>query len=121
MTHTTQLSFGLAGLAMLLQSAAVNAQDPGKAGGGLQIAQVSGTMQAMALDKIKIVAEDKKEYFAVVSNQTSLLYKGTAEPDFLMPGLLVRFSAELSQNGQVQGPVTELEVFTISQHRRMSK
>lgn len=47
-------------------------------------------MQAMALDKIKIVVEDKKKYFAVVSEQISLNHKGTAEPDFLSPGLLVR-------------------------------
>jgi hypothetical protein len=121
MTRSAQFSFGFAVLATILQTTVANAQDAGKAVGGLQIAQVSGTMQAMALDKIKIVAEDKKEYFAVVSPQTSLSYKGTAEPDFLMPGMLIRFSAELNQAGQVQSPVAELEVFTISQHRRMSQ
>jgi len=120
MTRSAQISFSFAALAMLLQTYSVNAQDAGKAVGGLQIAQVSGTMQAMALNKIKIVAEDKKVYFAVVSDDTLLNYKGTAESDFLSPGLLVRFSAELNQSGQVQGPVAELEVFTVSQHRRMS-
>lgn len=121
MTRSAQISFGFAGLAVLLQMGGVQAQDAGKAVGGLQIAQVSGTMQAMQLNQIKIVAEDKKEYFAVVSPQTSLNYKGTAEHDFLMPGLLVRFTAELNQSGQVQTPVAELEVFTISQIRRMSQ
>ena len=120
MTRPAQISFCLATLAALLQTSQSTAQDAGKTVGGLQIAQVSGTMQAMALDKIKILAEDKKEYFAVVSEQTALQYKGTAQPDFLMPGLLVRFSAELNQSGLVSAPVKELEVFTISQHRRMS-
>ncbi len=126
MTRSAKISFGfavLAGFAVsagMLHSGIAHAQDPGKAVGGLQIAQVSGTMQAMALDKIKIVAEDKKEYFAVVSEQTSINYKGTAERDFLTPGLLVRFSAELNQNGQAQGPVNEIEVFTVNQQRRMS-
>jgi len=120
MTRSAKISFGFAALAALFQTGIADAQDAGKAVGGLQIAQISGTMQAMALDKIKIVAEDKKEYFAVFSEQTSLNYKGTAETDFLSPGLLVRFSAELNQSGQVQGLVTELEVFTLSQHRRMS-
>ncbi len=119
MTHSVKISFGVAILVML-QPCIANSQDSGKAG-GLQIAQVSGTMQAMALDKIKIVAEDKKEYFAVVSDQTSLTYKGTAEADFLTQGLLVRFSAEVNQSGQAQGPVKELEVFTVSQNRRMSQ
>lgn len=108
-------------MAALLLSCNANAQDAGKTVGGLQIAQVSGTMQAIAQNKVKILAEDKNEYFAVVSEQTSLKYSGTAEPEFLMPGLLVRFSAELNQSGHAQGPVTELEVFTISQHRRMSQ
>ena len=121
MTSSVQISFGFAALATLIQASVLSAQDPGKAAGGLQIAQVSGTMQAVALDKIKIVAEDKKEFFAVVSQQTNLNYKGTAEPGFLSPGLLVRFNAELTQTGQAQGAVTELEVFTISQNRRMSQ
>ena len=119
MTHSAQISLSFATLVALFQFN-VSAQDAGKAVGGLQIAQISGTMQAMQLNQIKILAEDKKEYFAVVSEQTALQYRGTAEPEFLTPGLLVRFSAELNQSGQVQGPVTELEVFTISQHRRMS-
>ncbi len=120
MTHSVKISFGVAILAGMLQSCIAHAQDTGKTGGGLQIAQVSGTMQARALDKIKIVAEDKKEYFAIVSEQTSLIYKGTAEPDYLTQGLFVRYSAELNPSGQAQGPVKELEVFNASQHRRMS-
>lgn len=120
MTRSTLISFSLAALIVVLQASRGSTQDNGKAVGGLQIAQISGTMQAMALDKIKIVSEDKKEYFAVVSDQTALQYKGTAQPDFITPGLLVRFSAEMNQSGQVQGPVHELEVFTISQNRRMS-
>ena len=120
MARSAQVSFWLATLAAVLQSLNATAQDAGKSVGGLQIAQVSGTMQAMQLNQIKIVAEDKKEYFAVVSEQTALQYNGTATSDFFTPGLLVRFSAELNQSGQVQAPVKELEVFTISQRRRMS-
>jgi len=118
MTRSTLVAFCLSTVALLLQASAGLAQDAGNAAGGLQIAQVSGTLQAIALNRIKILAEDKKEYFAVVSDQTTLQYRGTAEPDFLMPGLLVRFSAEVNQSGQVQAPVTELEVFTFSQQRR---
>ncbi len=120
MTRSAQFAFGLAALAGLIQSGIAFSQDNGNNVGGLQIAQVSGTMQGLALDKIKIIAENKKEYFAVVSEQTSLHYKGTAEPDFLSPGMLVRFSAELTQSGQTQAPVSEIEVFTVSQRRRMS-
>lgn len=120
MTRLGQVLFFLTTLAVHIQSLSIVAQDTRKAVGGFQIAHVSGTMQAMQLNQIKIVAEDKKEYFAVLSDQTSVQYRGTAEPDFLMPGLLVRFSGELNQSGQVQGPVKELEIFTLSQRRRVS-
>lgn len=120
MTRLGQVLFVLTALAVLIPSSKSAAQEPGKAVGGLQIAKVSGTMQAAQLNQIKFVGEDKKEYFAVFSNQTSLHYKGTAEPDFLVPGLLVRFSAELNQSGLAQGPVNELEIFTFNQSRRLS-
>jgi len=110
----------LAAAASLAPISTARAQDTNKAGGGLQIAQVSGTMQAMVQNHVKIAAEDKKEYFIILTDQTSLQYRGTAEPDFLMPGLMVRFSAELTQSGGVEAPVTELEVFTYSQSRRMT-
>ncbi len=90
----------------------------GNVGGGLQIAEASGTMQAMIQNQIKILAEDKAEHVIVLTDQTLLQYRGTAEPDFLMPGLLVRFSAELTQSGIVEAPLNELEVFTYSQSRR---
>ncbi len=95
-------------------------QETGNFGGGLQIAQVSGTIQAMAQNQIKVVTEDKKEYLVLVTDQTSVQFQGTADPEFLMPGLLVRFTADLTQTGLVQSPVSELEVFTYSQSRRMT-
>ncbi len=113
-------AYSVAVAAALAPISTALAQDANKVGGGLQIAQVSGTMQAMAQNQVKIAAEDKKEYFIVLTEQTSLQYRGTADPDFLMPGLLVRFSAELTQSGGVETPVAELEVFTFSQSRRMT-
>ena len=74
----------LAAAASLAPISTARAQDTNKAGGGLQIAQVSGTMQAMVQNQVKIAAEDKKEYFIILTDQTSLQYRGTAEPDFLM-------------------------------------
>ncbi len=100
-------SFQLACVAVLtfLPAHLALAQDPANPGGGLQIAKASGKIEAMALNQIKLVAEDKKEYFAVVTDQTALQYKGTAEADFLMPGLMIRFTGEVNQSGIVQAPV----------------
>ena len=121
--RSRQLSTSLAAIALLntvLMAASASAQDAKQGGGGLQIAQASGTMQAMALNQIKILGDDKKETFIVLTDQTSLQYRGTAEADFLTPGLLVRFTTELNQSGLAQSPVSELEVFTYSQNRRMT-
>lgn len=117
--RSKQVSTYCVAILSMFASVPATAQDP-KQGGGLQIAQVSGTMQAMALNQIKVLAEDKKEYFVVLSDQTSLQYRGTAEPDFLTQGLFVRFTADLNQTGLAQAPVKELEVFTYSQNRRMT-
>jgi hypothetical protein len=116
MVHATR--FGLLMLAVACASASLTwAQDAG----GLEIASVTGKFAAMQANQMKITTGDKQDYFILVTPQTNLRYQGKAEPKFLMPGLLVRFSAAISQAGIVESPVKSIEVFTVSQsHQRMS-
>ncbi len=111
------IRFGLLGLAIAFAAGpSTSAQDTG----GLEIASVTGKFAAMQENRIKVVTADKEDYFVVMNNQTRLQYKGTADPKFLMPGLMVRFSASLLPNGMTESPVAEIEVFTLSLERRMS-
>jgi hypothetical protein len=90
-----------------------NAQEQG----GLQIAKISGNVGAVAGNQIKVLTKEKEEFFAIVGNDTTLKYKGKAETSFLVPGILVRFTAEINSQGIVQEPLKQIEVFTISRHR----
>ncbi len=95
------------------------AQDPGA--GGLEIASASGKFAAGIGNQIKITTEDKEEYFIVFNKDTNLRYQGTADPKFLMNGLMVRFSSQLTQTGATAAPLKGLEVFTaIAPDRRMT-
>lgn len=88
--------------------------------GGLQIAKLNGTVGAVAGNQIKFTTKEKEDYFAVVGNDTSVRYSGTAQADFLAPGILVRFNAEISNAGVAAAPIKKIEVFTVNQSRRIS-
>lgn len=88
---------------------------------GMDIAKVSGTLEAVAGDKIKIKSEDGKEYFALVGAQTKVEYKGTADIAFLGPGLFVRFTAAFDpKTGIPANTVSAIEIFRPARQRRMS-
>ncbi len=107
--------FGLV-LAVLL-SASAAAQDAG----GLEIAQVKGELKMVVGYQLKIATDDKKEVLAVINPQkTNFTYVGTAEPQFLVPGLMVRFSGAFDAAGRPSGPIKELEIFTPTRKRRMT-
>ena len=93
----------------------------GQDAGGLEIAQVSGKLEAIAGYQIKLKSEEGKEIFAIINPQkTNFTYAGTAESKFLMPGLFIRFTALFDQSGQAQSALEELEIFTPVQKRRMT-
>ena len=50
--------------------------------------------------------------YVKLTPQTQIQVMGTADPDFLRPGLFVRFSASLNDRGEVGGEVAELTIFT---------
>lgn len=94
------------------------AQDPGA--GGLEIASANGKFAAMLGNQIKITTEDKQEFFVVFNKETNVRYEGTADPKFLMQGLMIRFSSQITQTGAAASPLKAVEIFTPSQDRRLS-
>lgn len=100
----------------LLNLPALTAQEQG----GLEIASATGVLSAMAGNQIKITTESKEEYFVVLSKDSTLRYQGSADKKFLMPGLFVRFSTVLNQNGIAQTPLSNIEVFTPSSNRHLN-
>ena len=101
---------------MVVGGAGLQAQDAA----GLEIAEVSGKLQAAVGFQIKFKAEDGKDYMAVVNPQeTTFRYQGTADLKFLTPGLLLRFTAPFDKAGNVSAPLKEIEVFNQVRQRRM--
>lgn len=59
---------------------------------------------------IQIKDSDGKTLFVGFDQKTKITVTGTAEPGFLSPGLLVRFTATMTSKGQVEDKITELAV-----------
>ncbi len=98
---------------------------PGKVppgGGGLEIAEAEGNLAAVVGDRIKIVGENDQETILVMDRETSLRYRAAADPTFVRPGLLVRFTAMFNpQTGVPSSQVTALEIFRPIRARRMTR
>lgn len=103
-----QNGLALGALLLLLNQSQTFAQNAG----GLEIASVEGELSGIAGDRLAVKTEDGKEYFAVLGRKCSLKYSGTADSQFLQPGLMVRFDATFDvTKGVATAPIAELEVF----------
>lgn len=74
---------------------------------GLQ-GQVMGVRPGM----IQWTDDSGQSMYVKLLPQTQVQVKGTADPEFLRPGLFVRFHATVNQQGEVDGPLSELTIFT---------
>ncbi len=109
----------LAGLVLTsLTGARLFAQEPGE--GGLEIVELSGKLDMILGNQIKLKSENGEESVVLVGSDTTFAYQGTAEPTALSAGLMVRFTAAFDAAGTPQAPLAELEVFTPVRVRRMS-
>ena len=86
----------------------------------MAIAKVEGRWDAFSQGIIKILNAENKEVFLHSDNDTLVTYKAEAEPAWLMPGYMVRFSASFDQNSKATAPLKAIEVFTPRTGRRMS-
>ena len=94
--------------------------DPTQPAASMEIAKVEGKWDAFSQGIIKILNAENQELFLQSESDTVINYMAEAEPAWLMPGYMVRFSAALDQNGKPTAPVKAIEVFTPSTRRRMS-
>jgi len=73
-----------------------------------------GVIQAIAQGRIQILTNSNQNWLIFLDAKTVIHVTGTAEPDFLRPGLFVRFSIALDKRGNAHGKVGELTIFTPS-------
>jgi hypothetical protein len=76
---------------------------------------LSGTVVAAQAGMIQVAsATGETWYLRTDPQRTKIQVTGTAEPEFLQPGLFVRFTGVLTKRGQCQDPVGELTICTPS-------
>ena len=111
--------FGLLGLAFIsLTDSRSSAQD--NDAGGLEIVNLTGQLEAIVGNQLKIVGEDKTANVVLIGDDSTFSYSGTADPTVLSPGLMVRFTADFDLAGNPQAPLATLEIFRPLLGRRLS-
>jgi len=76
-----------------------------------------GVIQAIAQGRIQILTNSNQNWLIFLDEKTVMHVTGTAEADFLRPGLFVRFSTALDKRGNAQGQVGQLTIFTPSRQQ----
>jgi len=71
-----------------------------------------GTVQAVKFGAIQMLTNTNQTWIVFVDQKSKISVTGTAEADFLRPGLFVQFSVELDKRGKAQAPVSKLTIFT---------
>jgi hypothetical protein len=75
--------------------------------------EADGTIEGAAGPGIlKILTATNQTWFFKLSRETEIHVTGTAEEDYLRPGLFVEFTAELDRRGRSPNKVSELAIFT---------
>ena len=109
---------GLLGFAFTsLTDSRSSAQD--KDAAGLEIVNLTGQLEAIVGNQLKMVGEDKAANLVLIGGDSTFSYSGTADPVVLTPGLMVRFTADFDLSGTPQAPLAELEIFRPMHGRRL--
>ena len=75
--------------------------------------QIKGTIKAAQGDIIHVGNETTSEWYVKLpADPQNIFLTGTALPNWLKPGMAVRFVAQFDAKGKAQDPVHKLEVFT---------
>jgi hypothetical protein len=97
------------------------AGDVGAQNEGLSIAKVEGKLEAVKGYQMKVKPEKGESVMVTINpSKTDFDYSGTAEMGFLVPGLMVRFTASFDAAGKAQDALKELEIFNPARKRRMT-
>ena len=77
-------------------------------------AQGAGTIKGAAAGGLEVHASGGDRYLVQIEPQARAIeYLATAEPSWLMPGLLVRFTASVDRRGKILEPIGQLEAITL--------
>jgi hypothetical protein len=109
-------------LGLVVYSSTVMAQDrPGwrpPAGGiaGLKETSVTGTVEGVQGNMINVKNATGHPYIIALLPASKLGVTGTAKPDYLKPGMLVSFTADLDvKKGTISAPLKEMAIITKSE------
>lgn len=77
-------------------------------------AQGGGTIKGASPGGLEVHASGGDRYLVQIEPQARMIeYLATAEPNWLAPGMLVRFTATVDRRGKIQEPIGQLEVITL--------
>jgi hypothetical protein len=77
-----------------------------------QVAKFEGTLEDGKGNMIQVVNDkSEKRVVTLPKDMTQVRYSAEALPQWLTPGMFVRFGATLNERGQASGPLESLEVF----------
>ncbi len=109
------LLVGFAAIALVVAGAVhTHAQRPRRGGEKIPL-NATGTLHAVAPGKIIIKGAGDEGWIININKQTEIHVLGTAEREFLRPGMFIKFQAAIDQKGRVQQPVDKLMIFTPSE------
>ncbi len=74
--------------------------------------EASGTVEAVAPMMVKLTTSANQTWVFRLNPKAEIHVTGTAEADFLRPGLFVEFTADLDRKGNAANKVSELAIFT---------
>jgi len=75
----------------------------------------TGKIEAVGQGVVKMLTTSNQLWMVWIDPKAEIHVTGTAEADFVRPGMFVRFTAELDQRGQAQNKVDKLTLFTPSE------
>lgn len=75
------------------------------------LVEADGTIALVSPMGVRITTSTNQVWLFRVNPKTEVQVTGTAEADFLRPGLFIEFTAEVDRKGTATGEVTELTIF----------
>lgn len=76
--------------------------------------EADGTVQAIGPGRIQMLTTSNQNWMIFVAPDAVIHVTGTALPDFVRPGMFIRFDAELDKKGNASEKLKELTLFTPS-------
>src|SRR4029077_4241330 len=70
----------------------------------------SATIRAVGTLGMDVTDMNGSEWKVAPEKTCKIEVKGTADPSFLKPGLMIRFNADVDKKGRATAPVNELEI-----------